>query len=52
MSALTLYLDFDGTLHPADVRWREGQWPVLAEHLQATHELFEHAELLAELLRP
>ncbi len=52
MTAPTLYLDYDGALHPANVLWREGQWPVLAAHQQATQALFEHAPLLVELLRP
>lgn len=52
MTAPTMFLDFDGVLHPADVLWRERQWPALAEHLQTTHMLFEHAGLLADLLQP
>lgn len=52
MTAPTMFLDFDGVLHPADVLWREGQWPELSEHLRATHTLFEHSEALAGLLRP
>lgn len=36
MTAPTLYLDYDGALHPADVLWREGQGPVLAEREMAS----------------
>ena len=41
-----LFLDFDGVLHAEDVYIVNGQ-PVL---MQNGHRLFEHAELLAELL--
>jgi hypothetical protein len=44
-----LYLDFDGVLHPADV-WHDAErGPTLASHLRH-HRLFEHAQLLADLI--
>jgi hypothetical protein len=45
-----LYLDFDGVLHPEDVHMRTGRGPFIAS--PDGHELFEHAGLLAEVLRP
>lgn len=44
-----LYLDYDGVLHHEDVRWR----PRVGAYMHATgFRLFEHANLLEELLRP
>jgi hypothetical protein len=45
-----LYLDFDGVLHPEDVRRRAGRGPYIAS--PSGHVLFEHAPLLADVLRP
>jgi hypothetical protein len=45
-----LYLDFDGVLHPEEVYQRRGA-PPYVKH-PAGHTLFEHAELLAEVLKP
>jgi len=45
-----LYLDFDGVLHPEDVRRRAGRGPYIAS--PSGHALFEHAPLLAGVLRP
>jgi hypothetical protein len=45
-----LFLDFDGVLHPEDVRRRAGRGPYIAS--PAGHVLFEHAPLLVEMLRP
>ncbi|MGF6727566.1 hypothetical protein P3T43_006958 [Paraburkholderia sp. GAS41] len=45
-----LYLDFDGVLHPEDVRRRAGKGPYIAS--PSGHVLFEHAPLLADVLRP
>jgi hypothetical protein len=50
-----LYLDFDGVLHPADVRVTKDapQQPRVYERGQPTdHPLFEHATLLIRLLEP
>jgi hypothetical protein len=47
-----LYLDFDGVLHPEDVGGGPGVEPRLAPELAREHRLFEHAELLVELLVP
>jgi len=45
-----LYLDFDGVLHPEEVYQRRGSSPYV-KHPQG-HALFEHAELLGEVLKP
>lgn len=45
-----LYLDFDGVLHPEDVRVRPRGGPFV--HSPAGRQLFEHAELLADMLEP
>jgi hypothetical protein len=45
-----LYLDFDGVLHPEDVWRRPGWGPYVAS--PPGHQLFEHADLLVELLAP
>jgi hypothetical protein len=45
-----LYLDFDGVLHPEDVWRRPGWGPYVAT--PPGHRVFEHADLLLELLRP
>jgi len=50
-----LYLDYDGVLHPADVRVTRGEplRPRVYSGGQATnHPLFEHAPLLERLLQP
>jgi len=50
-----LYLDYDGILHPADVRVTKAEplCPKVYERGQPTeHPLFEHAPLLARLLEP
>lgn len=47
-----LYLDFDGVLHPADVWFVPGQGFRLGAGYDGRHTLFEHANLLAALLRP
>jgi HAD domain in Swiss Army Knife RNA repair proteins len=45
-----LYLDFDGVLHPEDV-WRHPRWgPYVAS--PPGHRLFEHADLLVDVLTP
>jgi len=45
-----LYLDFDGVLHPEDVWARPRRGPyVRSPH---GHQLFEHAEVLGDLLEP
>lgn len=46
-----LYLDFDGVLHPADVWLIPGQGFRLGASSEG-HALFEHANLLAVMLRP
>jgi len=45
-----LYLDYDGVLHPADVRVRRTRG--IYVHSPAGSQLFEHADLLEELLAP
>jgi hypothetical protein len=45
-----LYLDFDGVLHPEDVRRDRKRRPYVAS--PPGHTLFEHADLVADLLRP
>jgi hypothetical protein len=47
-----IYLDFDGVLHPEAVyqRRRGGGGPYIKH--PSGHSLFEHAELLAEILTP
>ena len=47
---LLLYLDFDGVLHHENVLWH----PKKGAYLKAPagHRLFQHAELLVELLSP
>jgi HAD domain in Swiss Army Knife RNA repair proteins len=47
-----LYLDFDGCLHPEDVRGGKGHPTRLAPGYGDSHALFEHAELLTDLLEP
>lgn len=50
-----LYLDYDGVLHPADVRVTkaEPQQPRVYKGRRATlHPLFEHAPLLKRILEP
>jgi ABC transporter transmembrane region/HAD domain in Swiss Army Knife RNA repair proteins len=47
---LVLYLDFDGVLHPEDVRMDRKRRPYVAS--PPGHELFEHAALLHKLLAP
>jgi hypothetical protein len=47
---LVLFLDFDGTLHPASV-YRHPKQGVFLRGAPG-HTLFEHAELLARLLEP
>lgn len=47
-----LYLDFDGVLHPADVWFVPEQGFRLGAGYDGRHALFEHANLLAALLRP
>lgn len=50
VGGLVLYLDFDGVLHPENVRRRPGSGPYLAG--APGHTLFEHAPLLARCLEP
>ena len=45
-----LFLDFDGVLHPEDVHRRAGNSPYIGS--PSGHVLFEHAPLLAAVLRP
>lgn len=45
-----MYLDYDGVLHPEDVRLDRKRHPYVAS--PAGHRLFEHAELLSTLLAP
>jgi hypothetical protein len=55
MKTPILYLDFDGILHPADVRvTNDERWrPRVYQDGQATdHPLFEHAPLLERILQP
>jgi hypothetical protein len=49
-----LYLDFDGVLHPADVRVTEVEpmRPRVYNGGPTAHPLFEHAELLERILVP
>lgn len=50
-----LYLDYDGVLHPADVRVSKDdpQQPrVYSQGRATTHPLFEHAMLLEHILEP
>lgn len=48
-SGVILFLDFDGVLHPAEVFNTRTQGIVL---MADGHNLLEHAELLADVLRP
>lgn len=48
----TLYLDFDGTLHPEAVYWARRRGPYLHDDVAAGHVLFEHAALLEGVLAP
>jgi hypothetical protein len=50
----TLYLDFDGVLHPADVRVTAAEplRPRVYNGGPTDHPLFEHAELLERILAP
>ena len=50
-SMRVLFLDFDGVLHPADV-WLEPNGRMRLGDLAEGHALFEHAQLLADLLAP
>jgi hypothetical protein len=51
--ALVLYLDYDGTLHPHDVRRRRGKPPcVFVDDEPSSLPLFEHVPLLEQLLNP
>lgn len=45
-----VYLDFDGVLHPQDVMWSPKRGPYLVA--PPGDQLFQHAGLLDELLRP
>jgi hypothetical protein len=48
-----LYLDFDGVVHPEPVHWSVRRGAYLTAELEAAgRRLFEHAELLEELLEP
>lgn len=48
-----LYLDFDGVLQPEPVCWHPKRGAYLDSRLLAAgHRLFEHADLLEELLEP
>jgi len=49
-----LYLDYDGVLHPADVRVTEAEplRPRVYNGGPTDHPLFEHAPLLEHVLRP
>lgn len=49
-SGLVLYLDFDGVLHHENVRISYKSGPFL--QAPERYKLFQHAELLAELLAP
>lgn len=49
-NALVLYLDFDGVLHHENVRISNKQGPFLLA--PERYRLFQHSELLAELLKP
>lgn len=48
---LLLYLDYDGVLHPEDV-YRHPKRGIYLASKYGGHELFEHAELLADELEP
>jgi len=55
MSPPILYLDFDGVLHPADVRVTQDEPERARVYLNgrpSDHPLFEHAPLLERLLEP
>ncbi|MCY1210453.1 hypothetical protein D9M68_134640 [compost metagenome] len=47
MAMATLYLGFEGVLHPSDVTFREGKWPRLRA---AGHEFFENGPHLVQVL--
>lgn len=48
-----LYLDFDGVLHPEGVYWHPKRGAHLRDHDErAGHRLFEHVDLLDDLLAP
>jgi hypothetical protein len=47
---LVLYLDFDGVLHHQNCLWHPKRGAYL--HASKEYELFQHAELLADLLKP
>jgi hypothetical protein len=47
---LVLYLDFDGVLHHQNCLWHPKKGAYL--HAPLGYELFQHAQLLARLLRP
>lgn len=47
---LVLFVDFDGVLHNENVRWDPGRGLYLAA--PARYSLFQHAELLREVLAP
>lgn len=47
---LVLYLDFDGVLHHENVKWAPQTGPYL--DAPARYKLFQHAELLAQMLEP
>ncbi|MBK1683114.1 HAD domain-containing protein [Rhodoferax fermentans] len=49
-NALILFLDFDGVLHHENVRISNGSGPFLVA--PERYQLFQHAELLAQLLAP
>jgi hypothetical protein len=54
LSEPLLYLDFDGVLHPADVRVTEAEplQPRVYNGAPTDHPLFEHAALLERILMP
>jgi hypothetical protein len=48
-----LYCDFDGVLHPEGVYWGRKRGTYLHDdYVRDGHRLFEHAQLLEELLAP
>jgi len=47
----TLYLDFDGVVHPEAVYWSPRRGAYIHDSIQG-HVLFEHSGLLASLLAP
>ena len=48
-----LYLDFDGVLHPEDTYFNPARGANLGpQSTAAGHELFEHAQLLVNVLEP